>query len=96
MGMTDYSTLFLCFELHVLLLEIVLDGESHDATHHTSPAHNTTAGIVARFLRVWKHVRCIEVRHSGSHEVDDSKSRRTLGPGSRQGGAHPAHAQIVR
>lgn len=72
-GMVDNTPLLLHLKLLILLFEVVLDVQGQAGAEHACPTHNTSTGIVPWFLAVGEHVRCVEVRDSRTHEVDDGQ-----------------------
>lgn len=72
-GMANNTPLLLTLKLLILLLEVVLDVQGQGGAKQASPAHDTSTGVVPGFLAVGEHVRCVKVRDSGTHEVDDGQ-----------------------
>lgn len=94
-SMTDDAPLLLHLKLLVLLLQVVLNVQSQKGAKQTCPAHDTSAGVVPGFLAVGEHVRCVKVRDSRPHEVDDGQGCGSLRARPGQRCAHPAHAEVV-
>lgn len=72
-GMVNNTPLLLHLKLLVLLFEVVLDIQGQAGAKQASPAHDTSTGVVPGFLAVGEHVRCVKVRDSRTHEVDDGQ-----------------------